>query len=372
MRISVAMATYNGEAYLREQLESLSAQTRLPDELVVTDDGSVDRTLEILRDFAHRAPFPVRVYPCERNLGYTRNFLKAARLCTGDWIAFCDQDDVWLPAKIATVERYASKRGVLLIVHSAESVDKTLTPTGTRYPDFPRYGVYRQLQLPTWWIVEGFVMAFRADLMLVLPDQDGERFYGLPSMPRGHDAAICRLARILGDVVVLPDRLALHRWHGASITTGGLPDDIRGIRRSRTLLRRVKKALAALGPEPCVQGSRDALNQAKIYRYLAERQSSEDWRRKLLLAGAHYTAFSKWMANRARLYQEPRFRRRLRSLFRLAPGYFRFNGYSLIGIRACAKAVSLDVVVVLIGIDRLAEAPIDEAVAARRDRSSDR
>ena len=170
MRISIAMATYNGERYVREQLESLSAQTRLPDELVVTDDGSTDGTLEILRAFARAAPFPVRVYPGERNLGYTRNFLKAARLCTGDWIAFCDQDDVWLPEKLATIERYAASGGTLLIVHSAESVDRTLTPTGVRYPDFRRRGVYGQFQLPTWWIVEGFVMAFRADLMSIRND----------------------------------------------------------------------------------------------------------------------------------------------------------------------------------------------------------
>ncbi|HJS91190.1 MAG TPA: glycosyltransferase family 2 protein [Steroidobacteraceae bacterium] len=378
MRISIAMATYNGERYVREQLESLGAQTRMPDELVVRDDGSTDGTVEILRAFARAAPFPVRVYPGECNLGYTRNFLEAARLCTGDWIAFCDQDDVWLPEKLATIERYATTErcaaggGTLLIVHSAETVDRNLTPTRVRYPDFRRRGVYGQFQLPTWWIVEGFVMAFRADLMSILPDEEQQRPAALPPMPRGHDAAICRLARILGDVVVLPDRLALHRWHGASLTTGGLADDVRGIRRSRNLFRRLRKLLSASGADLHLQQSRDAASQAQIYRYLGERQNREDWRRKLLLAETHYSAFSEWMATRARLCEEPSFWRRLGHLLRLAGGYARFSGSSLIGIRACAKAISLDVIVVLTGPDRFSRAPVDETVAAGRDRSPDR
>ena len=100
MKISVAMATFNGARYLQEQLDSLAAQTLLPDELVVTDDRSTDRTLEVLGEFAASAPFAVRIVQNEENLGYAKNFEKAATLCTGDIVFFCDQDDVWLPQKI--------------------------------------------------------------------------------------------------------------------------------------------------------------------------------------------------------------------------------------------------------------------------------
>ncbi|HEY1889180.1 MAG TPA: glycosyltransferase family 2 protein [Steroidobacteraceae bacterium] len=372
MKISVAMATYNGEHFIREQLESLGAQTRLPDELVVSDDGSTDRTLEILGDFARGAPFPVRIHPNESNVGYTRNFLRAARACTGDWVAFCDQDDIWLPKKLAIMERNSVGRDVLLMVHSAEIVDESLTPTGVRYPDFRRRNVYDGSQLPTWWIVEGFVMAFRADLIRALPDQEYERLDGMPAMPRGHDAAISRLARILGQVVVLPDRLALHRFHGAALTSGLLPNDIRGIRTSRKLFRRVRNVLSAFGADFYVQQAGDAANQAKIYRYLGEKQDRDEWRRKLHLAEAHYMAFSAWVAGRARLYREPRFRRRVVQLLRLARGYLRFNGTSLIGLHACSKAIFLDGLVAIIGVDRLSKVPLDEAAAVCRDRSSQR
>src|SRR5690349_15385572 len=106
MRISVAMATYNGAPFLPEQLQSLAAQTLPPFELVVCDDGSTDRTIQILREFATSAPFPVRIHENSERLGFGDNFLKAAALCQGDWIAFCDQDDIWLPHKLETVARH--------------------------------------------------------------------------------------------------------------------------------------------------------------------------------------------------------------------------------------------------------------------------
>jgi glycosyltransferase involved in cell wall biosynthesis len=100
-RISVAMCTYNGEKYLREQLQSIAAQTRLPDELVICDDGSTDLTAAIVDEFSISVPFPVRFIRNPENLGSTKNFEKAISLCTGDLIALSDQDDIWLPERLA-------------------------------------------------------------------------------------------------------------------------------------------------------------------------------------------------------------------------------------------------------------------------------
>src|SRR5215207_2518174 len=100
VRISIALCTYNGEQYLQQQLDSFVAQSRPPDELVVCDDRSTDRTVPIVEDFAKRAPFRVELVINETNLGSTRNFEKAIGLCTGDIIFLADQDDVWLPEKL--------------------------------------------------------------------------------------------------------------------------------------------------------------------------------------------------------------------------------------------------------------------------------
>ncbi|MBO5437339.1 MAG: glycosyltransferase [Thermoguttaceae bacterium] len=99
-KISIALCTFNGERFLQEQLDSLAAQTRLPDEVVVGDDGSTDRTLEILEAWAKTVPFPVRIQINERTLGPAKNFETTILRCSGDVIFMCDQDDVWLPEKI--------------------------------------------------------------------------------------------------------------------------------------------------------------------------------------------------------------------------------------------------------------------------------
>ena len=117
--VSVAMATYNGEAYIHEQLESLASQTLLPAELVVTDDRSSDRTLEVVESFARNAPFPVRIYRNDRNLGFADNFFNAAARCNGDLIAFCDQDDKWLDHKLSVCSEPFRDPEVLVCVHTA-------------------------------------------------------------------------------------------------------------------------------------------------------------------------------------------------------------------------------------------------------------
>jgi glycosyltransferase involved in cell wall biosynthesis len=78
----------------------------LPNELVVCDDGSTDRTPEILAQFAKRASSPIRIVINNHRLGWRENFLKAASLCGSDYIAFCDQDDIWRKEKLAVVESH--------------------------------------------------------------------------------------------------------------------------------------------------------------------------------------------------------------------------------------------------------------------------
>lgn len=116
--ISIAMATYNGERFIREQLDSIAQQTLLPVELVVTDDGSNDSTLAIIDDFAKTAPFEVKIVRNEKQLGFADNFLKAASFCVGDFIAFCDQDDVWMVNKLERCMQAFHDNAVVLSVHS--------------------------------------------------------------------------------------------------------------------------------------------------------------------------------------------------------------------------------------------------------------
>lgn|SRR5579863_6636932 len=126
MKTSVALATFNGEKFLEEQLRSIALQTRLPDELVVGDDCSSDNTLRILHDFARVAPFPVRIFVNPENVGFERNFARTLMRCTGNIIFLCDQDDVWYPEKIAICHaEFKSDPKPQVISHDAHLADHT-------------------------------------------------------------------------------------------------------------------------------------------------------------------------------------------------------------------------------------------------------
>lgn len=120
-KISVAMTTYNGDKYLSEQLESISKQTLLPDELVICDDASTDATREVIIKYTLNAPFVVRVYVNEKNIGFTKNFEKAISLASGDLIFLCDQDDIWFPNKIKCIaELFQRERNLQIAVNDCE------------------------------------------------------------------------------------------------------------------------------------------------------------------------------------------------------------------------------------------------------------
>lgn len=115
--ISIAMATYNGEEYLEKQLDTIYAQTYKNIEVIVTDDCSTDRTIEILELYSKS--HGLKYYVNEENLGFVKNFEKAISLCRGKYIALSDQDDIWETNKI---QRLYDCIGDDLLVHSDGSL----------------------------------------------------------------------------------------------------------------------------------------------------------------------------------------------------------------------------------------------------------
>ncbi|PKL19091.1 MAG: hypothetical protein CVV49_02490 [Spirochaetae bacterium HGW-Spirochaetae-5] len=96
--VSIAMATYNGAAYLKLQLDSIIAQTYKNIEIIICDDCSSDGTVKILEEYCLNRN--IRYYVNEKNLGYIKNFEKVLGYCSGDFIALADQDDIWLENKV--------------------------------------------------------------------------------------------------------------------------------------------------------------------------------------------------------------------------------------------------------------------------------
>jgi glycosyltransferase involved in cell wall biosynthesis len=223
IEFSVVMATYNGERFIREQLESLAAQALPPRELVVGDDGSTDRTLAIIDEFAARAPFPVRVQRNGRRLGPSENFLHAARRCAGEWIAFCDQDDVWLPQKLKRMaEIVDANPKIVLAAHRATIIDEHSNPGAElNEPPVDRLTVFPPLRHRLWRAPFGFTEIFRRFLIQDFP------FEGRPPKVT-HDRWIFWLANVTGHTAFLPDRLALYRRHQTNESQFNRGPNLRG------------------------------------------------------------------------------------------------------------------------------------------------
>ncbi len=124
LSISVAMCTFNGGRFLGAQLDSIAAQDRVPDELVVCDDGSSDGCEEIVRQFSRRVAFPIRLVINEKNLGTIANFEKAISLCQGEIVALADQDDVWYRHKLARIEKsFLRSEATVAVFSDADLID---------------------------------------------------------------------------------------------------------------------------------------------------------------------------------------------------------------------------------------------------------
>jgi glycosyltransferase involved in cell wall biosynthesis len=216
--LSIALCTYNGAAYLNEQLESIAAQTRTPDELVISDDQSTDDTLRLIEEFAAPAGFPVRLSINQTNLGIAKNFEKAISLCRGDVIVLSDQDDVWHNDKLESVERiFTAKPQLSLVFSNAEIVDETLRRFDQTLFDWVHFDGEKQrlvrsggaldLQLREN-LVLGATVAFRAHLReLVLPISGGG--------PLVHDGWIVLLVAAVGEIDFIERPLMKYRQHSA-------------------------------------------------------------------------------------------------------------------------------------------------------------
>ena len=216
--VSIALATYNGELYISEQLDSIANQTKLPDELVVSDDNSTDSTLDIVNEFARRVAFPVKVSINKERLGSTRNFEVAICACSGDIIFLCDQDDIWYSDKIACItEHFMNNAEIGVIFTNADVVDQNLNllegslwkRIKIRQQELTEVAAHRGAfkVLLTRNFVTGATMAFRAEYR-----------QNIVPIPKEwvHDYWIALIISISSDLAALPTPLIAYRQHSSN------------------------------------------------------------------------------------------------------------------------------------------------------------
>lgn len=125
MKTSVALCTYNGEKFLKEQIDSILLQTVPINEIVVCDDGSTDKTIEILNAYKEKYPDIFRIYQNERNLRSVKNFEKAISLCENEIIFLSDQDDVWEKEKVKVfLEYFKNENDISVLCSNGYGIDE--------------------------------------------------------------------------------------------------------------------------------------------------------------------------------------------------------------------------------------------------------
>ena len=213
--ISIAMTTYNGSKYITEQLESIANQTINDYELIICDDCSKDNTVEIIRQF-QATDKRIKLFCNEQNLGFKENFAKAVQLCSGDYIALCDQDDVWTDNHLEVLLNSIGDN--LLCCGNNELVNQELETLNidffsSNHFSFKRYpkniDVLKKILL-SGNCFQGASMLFHKDIL---------QFYlPLPESIRYHDSWLSALACSLDRFTVTESIVTKYRQHEAQVT----------------------------------------------------------------------------------------------------------------------------------------------------------
>jgi glycosyltransferase involved in cell wall biosynthesis len=335
--ISVALATYNGELYLGEQLGSLERQSLPPAEVVVCDDRSTDRTVSLVEEFARDSRVAVRLHVNETRLGVADNFLNAASMCRGDAVAFCDQDDVWHEDKLRRCAA-AFARGVVLVAHTSAVVDEHLRPLGRVFPRIRRPFVAEPLEADKWFHMPGMAMVFSADLLRVADWRRRPRSHFVPGAMVYHDEWIHVLAQVCGRIAFLPDTLALYRQHGVNVTgaPGGRVSDF-----SRDAL--------TVGLDYYRSRAGQAREWADLFERLGDAEPDPLRRERYVRGAAFFDQLGRSLELRVSVYEpEKRTPRLARLLHVLRTGGYRSRSRGGFGARGLAR----DAVMVALGRGR--------------------
>jgi glycosyltransferase involved in cell wall biosynthesis len=209
--VSIVMATYNGELFLHQQLDSLVQQTYPNLEIIVVDDGSRDSTTEILKEYAARyANIKLFFNSGGANLGYIKNFEKGCGLASGDYISFCDQDDVWALDKTARLMEAVGDYPMAYC--DAELVDGQLNSLHKNRSDSKNLKSYNNcLYFAADNCVGGHAMIIKKTL-----------FTNASPFPTAmpHDLWLAFASTVYGGMQYLDAPLVKWREHGNNVTSG--------------------------------------------------------------------------------------------------------------------------------------------------------
>jgi glycosyltransferase involved in cell wall biosynthesis len=309
------MATLNGRRFIVEQLQSLLSQTVLPFEIVICDDGSTDGTVEAIECFSKTTAVPIVLVRNEKRLGYSDSFLKAAHLASGEYIAFCDQDDIWCSKKIETCMRFIADTGVEFCAHTVRLIDENGTCGAIHNQDIKKTGAIAPRSGDPWSVFYGFSQVFHRSILQIIPEgcrgEDSEIFHAVLS----HDRWVHFLASHFCKIGVIKEPLAGYRQHS---------DNAFGAKRAtlkEKILKKARDGSYSLGQLTKIASHRVEMLEASRTKNLAH---------EFDLAIARWKSVRNFYELRFRLYSSPhlaiRFALLVRCLFGGAYLPNRFQG----------------------------------------------
>ena len=247
-KIQILLSTYNGEKFLAQQLDSLLEQDYPEFTILIRDDGSSDKTCDILSDYQSNHSKIKVVFA--GNIGVTRSYYELLRQASADLFALCDQDDVWLPGKlsraVAMVSEYNNPASSLYC-SALQFVDSDLKSIGVTTA--PRYQCLENAVMEN--IATGCTVLFGDQLRQLFLQAE-------PGKMHMHDWWLYLLACAFGNVIYDPEHLVLYRRHEDTVT--GLQ-----LKSSRTILARLKGFWGFLFNKRQLYGLNQAIFFGKAY-----------------------------------------------------------------------------------------------------------
>ena len=196
--ISVALASFNGEKYIKEQLESILVQLNENDEVIISDDGSLDNTLSIIKNFNDKR---IKVIEGPK-MGVKQNFANAISHSNGKYIFLSDQDDIWEPSKVEKVLNTFDKTGCSCVIH-----DNVVFESGTNNI---LYDSFFKLRNSKRGIIRNIIRnSYIGWKKYILP---------IPNNIEMHDQWIGIQCEKHGKVVFINDKLIRYRRHSNNVS----------------------------------------------------------------------------------------------------------------------------------------------------------
>lgn len=231
MLVSIALCTYNGESFIEEQLNSILRQRYQHLEIIICDDASTDGTRSLLLRYAG-VDERIKLLFNEQNLGPSKSFEKAIANCSGNYIAYADQDDIWKPEKVERMVQHISDH--LLLYHDSELITEDGRPMNTKLSDLRNfYSGNDTLGFVFSNCVWGHATLFHRTLL-----------HHLLPMPKDipHDIWTAFVATCVGGIQSLNDSLVYYRQHERTVTSTLPPDKI----NTRSLTQKAQEYLNTL------------------------------------------------------------------------------------------------------------------------------